>query len=54
MKVFGEGKHVTEPEREQSIRYAVGEANVHCMTLGMESESQVDDAVERVMKAAKG
>ncbi|MDR2469937.1 MAG: aldo/keto reductase [Tannerella sp.] len=54
MKVFGEGKHVTEPEREQSIRYALGEANVHCMTLGMESESQVDDAVERVMKAAKG
>ncbi|MDR2139832.1 MAG: aldo/keto reductase [Tannerella sp.] len=53
MKVFGEGTHVSDSEREQSIRYVVREANVHCMTLGLESESQMDDAVDRVMKAVK-
>ncbi|MDR3194776.1 MAG: aldo/keto reductase [Tannerella sp.] len=54
MKIFGEGTHVSDPEREQSIRYAVREGNVHCMTLGLESEVQMDDAVERVMRAVKG
>jgi predicted aldo/keto reductase-like oxidoreductase len=53
MKVFGEGTHVSDAEREQSIRYIVHEANVHCMTLGLESENQMDDAVDRVMKAVK-
>ena len=49
MKIFGEGKHVKDDEREQSIRFALTEGNVHCMTLGMESTSQIDDAIERVM-----
>ncbi|MDR1381414.1 MAG: aldo/keto reductase [Tannerella sp.] len=53
MKVFGEGTHVSDAEREQSIGYVVRETNVHCMTLGLESESQMDDAVERVMKAVR-
>ena len=52
MKIFGEGKHITDEERERSIRYAVIESNLHCMTLGLESIAQVDDAVERVMKFA--
>jgi Predicted oxidoreductases of the aldo/keto reductase family len=50
MKVFGEGRHVTDDEREKSIRYVVNEGNVHCLTLGMETTGQMDDAVERVMK----
>jgi predicted aldo/keto reductase-like oxidoreductase len=50
MKVFGEGLNVSEPEREQSIRYILTEANAHCMTLGMETAAQMDDAVARVMK----
>jgi predicted aldo/keto reductase-like oxidoreductase len=54
MKVFGEGTHVSDSEREESVRYVVQKANVHCMTLGMESEAQVDDAVERVMNAVRG
>jgi aryl-alcohol dehydrogenase-like predicted oxidoreductase len=53
MKVFGEGTHVSDAEREQSIRYIVRQANVHCMTLGLESESQMDDAAHRVMQAVK-
>jgi predicted aldo/keto reductase-like oxidoreductase len=53
MKVFGEGEYVADEEREKSIRFVVREGNVHCMTLGMESEAQVDDAIKRVMKHAK-
>ena len=53
MKIFGEGKHVTDEERQRSIKYALTEANIHGMTLGLESESQMDDAIERVMKMAE-
>ena len=53
MKVFGEGKHVTDDEREESIRYAIKQSNSHCMTLGLESTEQMDDAIERVMRNAK-
>lgn len=52
MKIFGEGSHVSDSEREQSIQFALTGAQVHCMTLGMESTVQVDDAVERVMRLA--
>jgi predicted aldo/keto reductase-like oxidoreductase len=54
MKIFGEGKHISENEREQSIKFVVTQGNVHCVTLGLESGSQLDDAVERVMRNTKG
>jgi hypothetical protein len=50
MKIFGEGKHVTDEERQRSLEYALTEGNLHCMTLGLESEAQMDDAIERVMR----
>jgi len=50
MKIFGEGKNVTENERKQSIKFALTEGNIHCMTLGLESIAQMDDAIEKVMK----
>lgn len=50
MKIFGEGRHVSDNEREQSIKYALTNGNTHCMTLGLESISHVDDAVDRVMR----
>ena len=50
MKVFGEGKNVKEEEREQSIRFALTQGNVHCLTLGLESVEQMDDAIERAMR----
>ncbi len=50
MKIFGEGKHVTEPEREQSIRFALHEAGAHALTLGTESVEQMDDAIRRVKR----
>ena len=52
MKIFGEGKHVTDIERQQSIEFAMTEGNIHCMTLGLENKAQMDDAIERVMKLA--
>jgi predicted aldo/keto reductase-like oxidoreductase len=53
MKIFGNGDKVTDKEREESIRFALHQGNIHCMTLGLESIAQVDDAVERVMRIAK-
>ncbi len=53
MKIFGEGKHITDEEREQSIKFALTESKIHCMTLGLESVVQVDDAIERVMRLFK-
>ncbi|MDR3251206.1 MAG: aldo/keto reductase [Tannerella sp.] len=53
MKIFGEGKHVSEEEREQSLKFAIRESNVNCMTLGLESVAQIDDAVDRVIRLSK-
>lgn len=53
MKIFGEGRHVKEEEREQSLRYALTESNIHCMTLGFESITQMNDAIARVVRIQK-
>jgi predicted aldo/keto reductase-like oxidoreductase len=53
MKIFGNGDKTAETDRETSITYALKKGNIHCMTLGMESIAQVDDAVERVMRIAR-
>ena len=50
MKIYGEGLHVSDEEREQTYRYAIKEEVVHSMTLGHESIEQMDDAIERVMR----
>ena len=50
MKVFGDGVNVTEPEREQSLNFVLKEGNVHCLTLGLESIEQMDDAINRAMR----
>ena len=54
MKIFGEGQKIADDEREQSIRFAITEGNVHCLTLGLESIDQMDDAIERVVRNLKG
>ena len=53
MKIFGEGRNIKDDERQQSLQYALSEGNIHCMTLGMETDDQMDDAIARVMKIAK-
>jgi len=47
------GDLVKEDQREASLQYVIKSGNVHCMTLGLESREQVDDAVKRVMRIAK-
>jgi aryl-alcohol dehydrogenase-like predicted oxidoreductase len=53
MKVFGMGDLVREDQREKSLNYVIRSGNVHCMTLGLESREQMEDAVSRVMRIAK-
>jgi predicted aldo/keto reductase-like oxidoreductase len=53
MKIFGNGDRILENEREESITFALKKSSIHCMTLGMESVAQVDDAVDRVMRILK-
>ena len=50
MKIFGEGSRVKDEEREQSLRYALTESNIHCMTIGYESITQMNDAIARVVR----
>lgn len=52
MKIFGEGKLIEESQREKSLKYVMGSKNVDCMTIGMTSTEQVEDAVNRVMRIA--
>lgn len=54
MKIFGEGKNVSDEERERSLQFAIKKANIHCMTIGLESESQIDDLVERITRINRG
>ncbi len=53
MKVFGMGDLIKDDQREASLQYVIKSGNVHCMTLGLESRGQVDDAVSRVMRIAR-
>jgi aryl-alcohol dehydrogenase-like predicted oxidoreductase len=53
MKVFGMGELVKEDQREKSLNFVIKSGNVHCMTLGLESKEQVEDAVNRVMRIVK-
>jgi predicted aldo/keto reductase-like oxidoreductase len=53
MKIFGEGKHVKDEERQQSLQFALTDGNTHCMTIGFETDEHIDDAIERVMKNVK-
>ena len=50
MKIFGEGRLAEESQREKSLQYVLGSKNVDCMTIGMTTIEQVDDAVTRIMR----
>ncbi len=52
MKVFGMGDLIKDDQREKALDYVIKSGNVHCMTLGLESKEQIDDAVNRVMRIA--
>lgn len=50
MKIFGEGKNTSVEERERSLKFALKDANIHCMTIGLETAEQIDDLVKRVSR----
>ena len=50
MKIFGEGRLTEERQREKSLRYVIESKNVDCMTIGMSSVEQVEDAVNIIMR----
>ena len=54
MKIFGEGSRVKDNEREQWLRFALTEANIHCMTIGFESVTQMNDAIARISRIQEG
>lgn len=53
MKIFGEGKMTEESRREKSLQWVIGSKNVDCMTIGMTTTEQIDEAVNRIMRIAK-
>ncbi len=53
MKIFGEGRMKDAEQREKSLRWVIGSKNVDCMTIGMTTAEQIDDAVERIMRISK-
>ena len=53
MKIFGEGRMKEAEQREKSLRWVMGSKNVDCMTIGMTSTEQIDDAIERIMRISK-
>lgn len=52
MKIYGEGKLISEEQRENSLNYVLGSKNIDCMTIGMNSTEQIDDAINRIMRIA--
>jgi aryl-alcohol dehydrogenase-like predicted oxidoreductase len=54
MKIFGEGRMTEASRRDASLKYVIGSKNVDCMTIGMTTNEQVDDAVNRIMRIVKG
>ena len=54
MKIFGEGKMTDEIRRQKSLEYVIGSGNVDCMTIGISSKEQVDEAVTRIMNIVNG
>lgn len=53
MKIFGEGRIKEDEQREKSLRYVIGSKNVDCMTIGMTTTEQINDAVERIVRITK-
>jgi len=53
MKIFGGGKLVTPDEKDASLKYVLQNNLVDAITVGMLSQEQVDDTIERMNKALK-
>lgn len=54
MKIFGEGRMTDGTRRQKSLEYVIGSGNIDCMTIGISSQEQVDEAVNRIMNIVNG
>lgn len=48
MKIFGQGVNASDQERKESLHYAYTSPNIHSVTLGFESISQVNEVLSTV------
>lgn len=53
MKIFGEGTFTSLEEREQSLRYVLGENLVDAMVIGFEKPEQIDESLPQIEKVLK-
>lgn len=51
MKIFGAGRITRPEERDASLRFVFGNGLVDAVTIGMLSEAEVDDTVQRIDRA---
>jgi len=50
MKIFGAGKLVAPEEKDASLRYVLGNGLVDAITVGMLSQNEVDDTLQRMAR----
>lgn len=51
MKIFGEGTFKTSEERDASLKYVFGNELVDSITIGMLTQGEIDNSIQRVNKA---
>jgi 1-deoxyxylulose-5-phosphate synthase len=50
MKLIGEGRFKTEPERYNSLKFAMGTGAVDAVTIGFKNTAEIDEAIERMSR----
>ena len=48
MKIFGVGDLVAENQRQAALEFSLRSGNIDAMTIGFESEAQIDDTITRI------
>jgi 1-deoxyxylulose-5-phosphate synthase len=54
MKICGNGDFTEAGDREKSIRFAMAHSQIDAITIGLKSEAEVDEAIERMNRALAG
>jgi 1-deoxyxylulose-5-phosphate synthase len=54
MKIFGNGKLVSEKQRQSSLDFVLKSNAINAMTIGFETTEQITDTIKRVNKIVKG
>ena len=48
MKLIGNGDFTKPEDREQAIRFAMSQPEIHAVVIGFKSPSEIDEAIERI------